>query len=148
MTIYIRTCALFSQKNKINWFISHLLTVLLNRRIHTSQVHTRGLILLITMYNIWLFWTKTYLVGTHWNCNVYAPNIFWSNNNNNKNTLSYHIPYLSSILGWAVTVITRNGTIGMSKQHTVFTLSIRTPQLLTIYVLKFLPVQFTTRCYV
>ena len=32
--------------------------------------------------------------------------------------------------------------------HTVFTLSIRTPQLLTIYVLKFEPVQFTTRCYV
>ena len=29
---------------------------------------------------------------------------------------------------------------------TVFTLSIRTPQLLTIYVLKFEPVQFTTRC--
>ena len=32
--------------------------------------------------------------------------------------------------------------------HTVFTLSIRTPQLLTIYVLKFKPVQFTTRCCV
>ena len=31
---------------------------------------------------------------------------------------------------------------------TVFTLSIRTPQLLTIYVLKFEPVQFTTRCCV
>ena len=31
---------------------------------------------------------------------------------------------------------------------TVFTLSIRTPQLLTIYVLKFEPVQFTTRCFV
>ena len=29
---------------------------------------------------------------------------------------------------------------------TVFTLSIRTPQLLTMYVLKFEPVQFTTRC--
>ena len=33
-------------------------------------------------------------------------------------------------------------------EHTVFTLSIRTPQLLTIYVLKFEPVQFTTRCCV
>ena len=32
--------------------------------------------------------------------------------------------------------------------HTVFTLRIRTPQLLTIYVLKFEPVQFTTRCCV
>ena len=31
---------------------------------------------------------------------------------------------------------------------TVFTLSIRTPQLLTIYVLKFEPVQFPTRCCV
>ena len=31
---------------------------------------------------------------------------------------------------------------------TVFTLSIRTPELLTIYVLKFEPVQFTTRCCV
>ena len=33
-------------------------------------------------------------------------------------------------------------------QPTVFTLSIRTPQLLTIYVLKFEPVQFTTQCCV
>ena len=31
---------------------------------------------------------------------------------------------------------------------TLFTLSIRTPQLLIIYVLKFEPVQFTTRCCV
>ena len=31
---------------------------------------------------------------------------------------------------------------------TVFILSIRTPQTLTIYVLKFEPVQFTTRCCV
>ena len=31
---------------------------------------------------------------------------------------------------------------------TVFTLSIRTPQLLTIYALKFEPVQFTTQCCV
>ena len=34
------------------------------------------------------------------------------------------------------------------KWITVFTLSIRTPQRLTIYVLKFEPVQFTTRCCV
>ena len=33
-------------------------------------------------------------------------------------------------------------------RNTVFTLSIRTPQLLTIYVLKFEPVQFTARCCV
>ena len=32
--------------------------------------------------------------------------------------------------------------------NTVFTLNIRTPQLLTIYFLKFEPVQFTTRCCV
>ena len=32
--------------------------------------------------------------------------------------------------------------------NSVFTLSIRTHQLLTIYVLKFEPVQFTTRCCV
>ena len=36
----------------------------------------------------------------------------------------------------------------ISTNHTVFTLSIQTPQLLTIYVLKFEPVQFTTRCCV
>ena len=36
----------------------------------------------------------------------------------------------------------------LSLQSTIFTLSIRTPQLLTIYVLKFEPVQFTTRCCV
>ena len=35
-----------------------------------------------------------------------------------------------------------------SIKYTVFTISIRTPQLLTIYVLKFEPVQFTTRCCV
>ena len=31
-----------------------------------------------------------------------------------------------------------------NKTNTVFTLSIRIPQLLTIYVLKFEPIQFTT----
>ena len=36
----------------------------------------------------------------------------------------------------------------LANDSTVFSLSIRTPQLLTIYVLKFEPVQFTTRCCV
>ena len=51
---------------------------------------------------------------------------------------------------WSVSMLftTQSNNMWNISTGTVFTQSIRTPQLLTIYVLKFEPVQFTTQCCV